>query len=82
MLTFIPTMIFSVFVRVPFLMVWYFLPSGRQCTFGPSNMIGFMEMDQIFTLAVAAALGLASIWDSIGSFIGEISQRRQTDSVA
>lgn len=67
-------LVFSPFVNLPIFMFWYFLPNGRECTFRASNMIGFMEMDQIFTLAVAAALGLASIWDSIGSFVGEMSQ--------
>ncbi len=46
---------------------WYMRSYGRQCTFGPSSMIGFTELDQIFSLAVGGFLALLSIWHALGS---------------
>ncbi|KAK5653680.1 hypothetical protein OQA88_8710 [Cercophora sp. LCS_1] len=53
-----------------FVVPWYFWPEGRQCTFGPSAMIGFDELDQIFSLVVGASLGLISIGDSVTELWG------------
>ena len=36
--------------------------------FGPSSMIGFGELDQVFALAVGACAGVASIWDSVSDY--------------
>lgn len=53
-------------------MFWCFLPSKRQRSFGPFNMVGFVEMDHIFLLWLQLWVWPASSWDSIGSFVGEI----------
>ncbi|KAK1760017.1 hypothetical protein QBC47DRAFT_373442 [Echria macrotheca] len=54
----------------------YLTTYGRQCVFGPSNMIAFSELDQVFALVVGICAGVASIWDSVTayreSFHGEV----------
>ncbi|KAM7219251.1 hypothetical protein V8F06_005420 [Rhypophila decipiens] len=58
---------------VGFLIIWPFTTTGRKCTFGQTlDMIGLGEMDQIISLAVGAALGVTSIWDSISGFVKEV----------
>ena len=57
--------LFTAMLAAPF---WYLSSQGRQCTFGPSNMIAFGDLDQVFALAIGVCAGLASIGDSIGEY--------------
>lgn len=50
---------------VPF---WYLSTQGRECTFGPSNMIAFSDLDQVFALVIGICAGLVSIWDSVTAY--------------
>ncbi|KAK3325135.1 hypothetical protein B0H66DRAFT_587959 [Apodospora peruviana] len=61
---------------------WYLGTHGRNCSFGPSSMIGFMEIDQIFALTVGGSMGIVSIWDSISTFKEEFRANSSISSQA
>ncbi|KAK3345799.1 hypothetical protein B0T25DRAFT_264202 [Lasiosphaeria hispida] len=61
---------FDIFFGALVVPCWYLTTQGRQCSFGPSNMIAFNDLDQVFALAIGLCAGLASIWDSIAEYRG------------
>lgn len=65
-----PFMVMGIFFAVLsigalYMPFWYLTAQGRQCSFGPSSMIAFSDLDQVFALVIGACTGLTSIWESV-----------------